>query len=79
MFHGWRLQRVERKRHPPASSFSPIEAQAPTRRSLGISFKNLWRGRCQRIVGAGHTPFLQKPTVFNDMLSEYLAELAYDQ
>jgi len=42
-----------------------------------ISLKNLWRGQCQRIVGTGHAPFLQKPTVFNDILSEYLAELAY--
>jgi pimeloyl-ACP methyl ester carboxylesterase len=42
-----------------------------------ISFKNLSRGQCQRIVGAGHAPFLQKPAVFNDILSEYLAELAY--
>ncbi len=41
-----------------------------------ISFKNLWRGQCQRIAGAGHAPFLQKPTVFNEMLNEYLAELA---
>src|SRR5271157_3144741 len=41
-----------------------------------ISFKNLWRGQCQRIVGAGHAPFLQKPTVFNEISNEYLAELA---
>ena len=41
-----------------------------------ISFKNLWGGQRQRIVGAGHAPFLQKPTVFNEILNEYLAELA---
>jgi pimeloyl-ACP methyl ester carboxylesterase len=41
-----------------------------------ISFQNLWRGKCQRIDGAGHAPFLQKPTVFNEILNEYLAELA---
>jgi pimeloyl-ACP methyl ester carboxylesterase len=40
-----------------------------------ISFKNLWGEQCQRIVGAGHAPFLQKPTVFNEILSRYLAEL----
>ena len=33
-----------------------------------ISFKNLWRGQCQRIVGAGHAPFLQNPAVFNEIL-----------
>jgi hypothetical protein len=27
------------------------------------------------MAGAGHAPFLQKPAVFNDILSEYLAEL----
>jgi pimeloyl-ACP methyl ester carboxylesterase len=41
-----------------------------------LSFKNLWRGQCRRIDGAGHTPFLQKPTVFNEILNEYLVELA---
>lgn len=41
-----------------------------------IPFNNLWRRQCQRIDGAGHAPFLQKPVVFNDILSEYLAELS---
>jgi pimeloyl-ACP methyl ester carboxylesterase len=41
-----------------------------------ISFNNLWRGQCQRIVGAGHAPFLQRPTAFNEILSDYLADLA---
>jgi pimeloyl-ACP methyl ester carboxylesterase len=41
-----------------------------------ISLQNLWRGQCQRIDGTGHAPFLQKPTVFNEILNEYLAELA---
>ncbi len=41
-----------------------------------ISFKNLWRRQCQRIVGAGHAPFLQKPAVFNEILDEYLSGLA---
>ena len=43
-----------------------------------ISFKNLWRGQCHRIAGAGHAPLLQKPTVFNETLGEFLAELAKD-
>jgi pimeloyl-ACP methyl ester carboxylesterase len=44
-----------------------------------ISFKNLWRGQCHRIVGAAHAPFLQKPAEFNEILKEYLAGLANDR
>lgn len=41
-----------------------------------LRYANLWRGRPQRIEGAGHAPFLGQPQVFQALLGAFLADLA---
>ena len=40
-----------------------------------VGFGNLWGGRCVRIPGAGHAPFLETPAVFNAILDAFLDDL----
>ena len=42
----------------------------------GLSYGNLWRGRCHLIDGTGHAPFWQKPTIYNALLRDFVDEAA---
>lgn len=38
----------------------------------GLRLPNLWSGACHVIEGAGHSPFLQRPQRYNDLLQRFL-------
>ncbi|MEO7223298.1 MAG: alpha/beta hydrolase [Devosia sp.] len=41
-----------------------------------IAYPNLWSGRAYRIPGAGHTPQLTHPELFNPILERFLQDLS---
>ncbi|PSN73361.1 alpha/beta-hydrolase [Corynespora cassiicola Philippines] len=41
----------------------------------GIQWGRLWKGKCLRIEGTGHTPFWEKPAEFEVILKEYLEDV----
>lgn len=41
-----------------------------------LDYRELWRGRCHVISGAGHAPFLQQPAAFNQLLHRFVRDLA---
>ena len=40
-----------------------------------IIWRNLWRGKIQKIPGIGHAPFLEAPDTFNTLLREFADEV----
>lgn len=40
-----------------------------------LSYRMLWQDRCQIIAAAGHSPFLQKPEVFNPLLEQFAEDV----
>jgi pimeloyl-ACP methyl ester carboxylesterase len=44
----------------------------------GLSYGNLWRGRCHLIDDTGHVPMWQKPIVYNALLRDFINEAAKD-
>jgi pimeloyl-ACP methyl ester carboxylesterase len=41
-----------------------------------LAYANLWEGRCHRLPGLGHAPFLEAPEVFNAILDRFLRAVA---
>ena len=41
-----------------------------------LSCRNQWEGRCHRLAGVGHAPFLEAPEAFNAMIERFLASVA---
>lgn len=42
----------------------------------GVNYGNLWEDRCHMIMGAGHSPFLTAPNVFNTLLHRFATDVA---
>ncbi|KAJ4371214.1 hypothetical protein N0V83_004430 [Neocucurbitaria cava] len=42
----------------------------------GLKCKNLWKGKCMRMEGLQHAPFWEKPTDFESVLLEFMADCA---
>ncbi len=40
-----------------------------------LTWKNLWRGKCQPIAGAGHAPFFEQPKTYAALVADFLASL----
>lgn len=40
-----------------------------------IAYANLWKGRCHLLPKAGHAPFLEMPSVFNELLSRFIQDM----
>lgn len=41
----------------------------------GLSYANLWEGRCHRLPGLGHAPFWEAPDVFDPILERFLRDV----
>lgn len=41
-----------------------------------LNYNNLWENRCHMIMGAGHSPFLSAPNVFNMLLHRFATDMA---
>jgi pimeloyl-ACP methyl ester carboxylesterase len=41
---------------------------------LSLDYANLWRGRIHTMEHCGHAPFLDRPSVFNELLESFLSD-----
>ena len=41
----------------------------------GLAYGNLWRGQCHIIPDAGHSPFWQKPYLYNGLLHDFVEDV----